>query len=505
MIDIICHLASFLEAIAFFQTNMEYLRILEVIANGLMLIHAWDKTGRFYDCKFVWSLFHMIINLARIGTFLYCQYVMRPTQEEKVLLKRGSIFDIFTTAQFSAMKSGFTWKTFGHEEIMLHFGDKVKTLMLVTNGAFGVYNKEKHKVTTVDTCVTGPTFVGELSYYTGAPATATVQVASEKLRAILFDMETLRDHNNKDHHTLKAQALRQLPSLFARRMAQDFAKERRSQDGKHDEKWNKLRKLTKGIGLHKRNTRDVSPVKRVGRALMLINSVLSKKGTRRKSMLQIQSIAEEAVFSGLVTDDRVPGVSHKPKKRQSWFGKDITLDYIKSKTDAHATSDHKIYPSSKARGEESKKEPLDDDFGEEHLEKPISPSNSSKNTQTGIELSAPMPRVMSAPELLSMARKKMISTKGKKYQTPAISEGGASAAVPHLEDVYRGPPTIAGGNQFMNVMSEEDSSLIPRAEQVCIHAVEHVGSRPPSRGPSKPPSRGPPSQKVKPLGQHAWG
>jgi len=373
-IDVLCHFAAALEAVAFFQSNMQYLRMLEVAANGLMIMYAWDTTGNMFNCKLIWSFLHMLINLVRIFIYWYHQYLDIPTEEEKKLMIRGQIFDVFSAAQFSSMKSEFKWRTYAAKSQLLKFGDTVKDLILVTSGTFGVYNRERSLVTTVKICDTGPVFVGELSYYTSAPATATVRVGPDgDLRAILFDMENLRLHTNQStNHTLKAAALRQLTSLFAQRMARDFAKQRRTQGGKHDKRWEKLRTVGKAWQFTKHVEKELGKkskkaIAKPGNKAECPTQHVVKEQSQRRCTLSLadlgQGDSEDSAEKYLIRNDDAPVTPTEDDNKtlgKNWFEKDVSA-YDEPQESVRPHNDSKIYPSPvMTRGGESKERPPDE-------------------------------------------------------------------------------------------------------------------------------------------------
>lgn len=220
-IVLLCHFSSALEALAFFQTDMIKLRIFEVVSTSLMAVYSLIHSDYNYlDCHFLWSCFHFLINFAQLLTILYNYLTIELTEAEETLLENDNIFDIFSRHEFALMKPHFEWCTIDVGETIVKFGTKVNYLYLIVEGNVSVLNShggvfgflETHKPNI------GPQFIGEISFFSGQPASATVVVA-KKVVAIRWKMDTVRKACNMHGHSLVARAFRQLPSLFSKQIA----------------------------------------------------------------------------------------------------------------------------------------------------------------------------------------------------------------------------------------------------------------------------------------------
>ena len=85
----LCHFGSFLEACAFFQTDMVRLRLLEVVARILIAIYAILHTGNAFDCHFIWALVQMLINGGQLTVVAFHYLSVIITEEEDELLASG--------------------------------------------------------------------------------------------------------------------------------------------------------------------------------------------------------------------------------------------------------------------------------------------------------------------------------------------------------------------------------------------------------------------------------
>lgn len=247
-VDIICHLAQFIESLAFFQTNMVYLRAVQILSSLIMMSYAVYTTRDVFSCNFVWGIMQFIINSYRLA--LYARHHFASMSErERILQQPGSIFDIFTRAEFSVLKKEFIWKTFKAGDKMTEYGKMVKNLLLLTSGRIAIMNNYGR---CIDTCDIGqlssPKFVGELSFYTSKTATVTIKARSDVV-AISWNMEKLRYLTNSHGHTLRSAVYRQLPSLFAQQIAADLNVVTGKKVAKVHKQWELLRAGAVGIRL----------------------------------------------------------------------------------------------------------------------------------------------------------------------------------------------------------------------------------------------------------------
>ena len=106
--DVICHVASLVEALAFLQNDIIRLRILEIFAMSMIAVYSLLHTDfNLLDCHFMWAILHVIINSSRLMNVAYHHFSVRITSEERRLLEPGGVFDIFPQAEFAILKKDF--------------------------------------------------------------------------------------------------------------------------------------------------------------------------------------------------------------------------------------------------------------------------------------------------------------------------------------------------------------------------------------------------------------
>ena len=68
-LDVLCHLAMCLEAIAFWQTDIVKLRAVEVLSAAMIATYSIVHTNKNWaDCHFIWGMMHMTVNAYRCKT-----------------------------------------------------------------------------------------------------------------------------------------------------------------------------------------------------------------------------------------------------------------------------------------------------------------------------------------------------------------------------------------------------------------------------------------------------
>ena len=209
-VDIVCHVASFLEALAFFQTDMVSLRAIEVVAMSMLACYSYVSTdGDIFNCHFIWSTMHAMINLGRLLVVAWHYVSVNVTKEEHLLLNKGGVFDIFRRAEFAVLKQGFEWVDLKPGTQLTTFGQDVEYLYLLVHGTVKILNNKGNAFATVNVrgFIDVPQFIGELSFFTRKPASASVLVRVlslsflSSLFTLFFTNSHTHLHNNTHTHT----------------------------------------------------------------------------------------------------------------------------------------------------------------------------------------------------------------------------------------------------------------------------------------------------------------
>ena len=221
-IDIVCHIASFFEAVAFMQTDIFRLRVIEAVAMAMVAVYALLHTNNVLDCHFLWASFHVCIHCYNIYHILAEYFSLKLTEDDEILWKgkpdrdeseEPPIFSIFSRAEFAVIKHHYEWKTFKRGERIFEQGIAPKHLLYITEGKGAVWIKGV-EVSEVDNLQ----WLGEMSFFTNEKASATIVVKSETMKVIQFDMHYLRHQLHNHGHSIETSAFSKLPSLFCKQI-----------------------------------------------------------------------------------------------------------------------------------------------------------------------------------------------------------------------------------------------------------------------------------------------
>ena len=119
-----------------------------------------------FDCHFMWATTHAIINLSRLLLVAYHYLSAHVTEEEKVLLFKGGVFDIFRRAEFAVLKQGFEWKDLIVGDSLTSFGEPVEYLYLLIRGQVSIQNNKGIAFATVNVAETDTPQVRTLIFVT---------------------------------------------------------------------------------------------------------------------------------------------------------------------------------------------------------------------------------------------------------------------------------------------------------------------------------------------------
>jgi len=168
--DWIGNLSYLLFALSYLVTNMAWLRALALcglVAEGIYFYIAsatplWVGIG--------WAMVFTAINAAQLIRLLREQAAVRLSPEERRL--HAGIMSALSPLEFSRVLRAGSWRMVPEGSVLTRLGEPVGQLYLLSSGAAHVHVDGTH----VATIVAGG-IVGEMSFLSGRPATATVVVA----------------------------------------------------------------------------------------------------------------------------------------------------------------------------------------------------------------------------------------------------------------------------------------------------------------------------------------
>lgn len=212
--DAVCHVALLIEAVAFAQTDITYLRLLEASAASMVVYYTLiHSNGNWLDCHVLWGMVHVGINLFRI---LYSYYKLASvhndlTDEERYL--REHHLATFSPLEFAALRRNWTFIDIPEGESLMNAGEVVDDLILIHSGWANVLKDGK-----VVAQVGEGQFLGEMAFFTDEPASATIK-ADGMMTIVKWKLQEVKKHSHSHHHSETASAFKKLPSLFCRDLA----------------------------------------------------------------------------------------------------------------------------------------------------------------------------------------------------------------------------------------------------------------------------------------------
>ena len=101
-LNLICHIASLLEALAFLQHNVILLRTLEAVSSAMIAFYSVVHSGLLTDCHFIWGSINFVINAQHLIAHYYKLWALRFTEEEQALWQEK--FPFYKKPEFGALK-----------------------------------------------------------------------------------------------------------------------------------------------------------------------------------------------------------------------------------------------------------------------------------------------------------------------------------------------------------------------------------------------------------------
>lgn len=181
--DIPGHASYVLIAISYWLTSIYWLRVTAVIGLFLEIIYFQMSSGAMH-AGIGWDAIFILINLYQLYRLVAERQALNSLQDMH-LLRQGPFagFDKMKLARL--VKTG-TWRTFETGTVITQEGRPVSELVLICDGHASVQAHGR-----VVARLHGGTFVGEMAFVSGNPASATV-TAECPMRTFVFDMEKLR-------------------------------------------------------------------------------------------------------------------------------------------------------------------------------------------------------------------------------------------------------------------------------------------------------------------------
>ena len=163
------HLAFGLIAFSFIVKDILYLRLVSILASLFSVFYNWVIPVEPMWIPIGWNFVFVALNLYHIAVLMYEKRPVKMNDKNAELYE--TLFKDMTPVEYLKVSKIAEWKTFKPGEIIIQQGMPVKDLHLIYNGTVDVVVKDKKVADLKD-----GQFVGEMSFLTEKPATATCVV-----------------------------------------------------------------------------------------------------------------------------------------------------------------------------------------------------------------------------------------------------------------------------------------------------------------------------------------
>ena len=163
------HLAFGLIAFSFLVKDILYLRLVSIVASLFSVFYNWVIPVEPMWIPIFWNFVFVGLNLYHIAVIIYEKRPVDMTDKEKELY--DTMFRNLTPVEFLKITKVAEWVRYDTPLPIIAQGKPVKDLILIYNGTVDVLVNDKKVAELKD-----GQFVGEMSFLTEKPATATCRV-----------------------------------------------------------------------------------------------------------------------------------------------------------------------------------------------------------------------------------------------------------------------------------------------------------------------------------------
>ena len=164
------HLAFGLIAFSFLVKDILYLRILSILASLFSVLYNFYIPVEPMWLAINWNIIFVLVNIYHISVIIYEKRPVKMSAKEKELYE--TMFRGLSPVEFLKITKIAKWKKFKSPLPIIQQGKPVKDLILIYNGMVDILVNDNKVAELKD-----GQFVGEMSFLTEKPATATCKVA----------------------------------------------------------------------------------------------------------------------------------------------------------------------------------------------------------------------------------------------------------------------------------------------------------------------------------------
>jgi CRP-like cAMP-binding protein len=208
------HVAYAIIAVSYLLTNIFWLRVAAVVGIAFEMVY-FVVSGSPVWTSMVWDTVFILINLVQVVRLLRDRLSLRLTPDQRAFI--APIVGDLDKAQIAQLLRTGAWRSLEPGTRLTVEGEPVEDLTFICEGRTEVRVRGQTVAH-----VTGGSFIGDVSFTTGEPATATV-VTDQVSRVLAFDQARLKALCHKDG---------QIASALYRRIGGDLAGKMRDTTGR---------------------------------------------------------------------------------------------------------------------------------------------------------------------------------------------------------------------------------------------------------------------------------
>ena len=163
------HLAFGLIAFSFLVKDILYLRVLSILASLFSVLYNFYIPVEPMWLAINWNIIFVLVNIYHISVIIYEKRPVKMSSKEKEL--HETMFRGLTPVEFLKITKIAQWKKYKTPLPIITQGKPVKDLILIYNGLVDILVNDNKVAELKD-----GQFVGEMSFLTEKPATATCKV-----------------------------------------------------------------------------------------------------------------------------------------------------------------------------------------------------------------------------------------------------------------------------------------------------------------------------------------
>ena len=179
------HLAFGLIAFSFLVKDILYLRILSILASLFSVLYNFYIPVEPMWLAINWNIIFVLVNIYHISVIIYEKRPVKMSSKEKELYE--TMFRGLSPVEFLKITKVAEWKKFNSPLPIIQQGKPVNDLILIYNGIVDVLVNDKKVAELKD-----GQFVGEMSFLTEKPATATCRV-EHNAECLVWNQKDFKD------------------------------------------------------------------------------------------------------------------------------------------------------------------------------------------------------------------------------------------------------------------------------------------------------------------------